>query len=253
MPMGAMGAGGGMPAMSSGLTREQAWEISLARTAKNLLIQYGREQRPEVKEKLKSDLRAILHQQFRLQHQRRDAELARVERRLADLRTRLKKRGDAQSTIVDRRLEQLVNDVDGLGWSAEELPDNLFNDGGLGMMLPGMGMGMGRPGMMGSGGMPPPAVGGTLDGGSGIVGGAGVLDNPAGAADVAPAPAVSPAGVTPIEPGGADLAPPGAAGLPASPGTGTPGQPGPNGPESAGAPSTSDALPMPIVPATVPK
>ena len=135
---GMMSSGMGRPGMSGmaagmgtrAMTKSQQEEIQLAHQAKVLLNQYGKELRAEVKEKLKSDLRAVLHRQFRLQHQRRDAELRSIERRLADLRSKLKKRGDAQSTIVDRRLEQLISDIDGLGWTTEDVPDNLFLEPG---------------------------------------------------------------------------------------------------------------------------
>lgn len=130
---GMMAPGMGMGGMPGGIrmpTKSQLEENQLAHQAKVLLNQYGKESRAEVKEKLKSDLRAVLHRQFRLQHQRRDAELRSIERRLADLRSKLKKRGDAQSTIVDRRLEQLISDIDGLGWTTEDVPDNLFLEPG---------------------------------------------------------------------------------------------------------------------------
>lgn len=233
-PMGMMG-GGGMSGMApGGLTQSQIEEIKLARHAKALLSRYSQEQKPENKEKIKSELRSVLHRQFRLQHQRRDAELTRIEKRLADLRSRLKKRGDAQSTIVDRRLEQLVNDVDGLGWSADEIPDNLFNEGGMGsMMMPGMpGMGMmpaggatGAPGVLGG------AIGG---GGFGTVseadtgGGSDVLDpnalpSPPNGATTAPG-SLEGSGTsnespeTPNPLGATPPAPPGADAVPATPG-----------------------------------
>lgn len=151
-PGGMMGSGMGMPGMpgmgmgTRPMSKSQQEEMQLAFQAKALLNQYGKEPRAEVKEKLKSDLRAVLHRQFRLQHQRRDAELQSIERRLADLRSKLKKRGDAQSTIVDRRLEQLISDIDGLGWTTEDVPDNLFLEpvslppmSGSGMMGPAPG------------------------------------------------------------------------------------------------------------------
>lgn len=163
-------SGMGMAGMTSAPNQSQIEEYRLAQQAKGLLRRYSLEEKAELREKTKSELRAVLHRQFRLQHQRRDAELTKIEKRLADLRSRLKKRGDAQSTIVDRRLEQLVNDVDGLGWSAEEIPDNLFNEGGMGSMMM---MPMGS--MPGMGSMPPGGMPGALGGfGSGGIGGGGL-------------------------------------------------------------------------------
>lgn len=207
--MGMMGGGMGMPGMGPGLTQSQIEEIKLARHAKMLLSRYSHEQKAESKEKIKSELRAVLHQQFRLQHQRRDAELTKIEKRLADLRSRLKKRGDAQSTIVDRRLEQLVSDVDGLGWSAEEIPDNLFNEGGMGLMMPGMGP-MGGAGSMMPPGFAPPTGGlGTAPAGGG---GTGSVSAP----EAGEVPrALEPDSLTPPKEGSSDL--PAVPGLPGTP------------------------------------
>ncbi len=246
-----MGSGmrGGMSSMmgSSGMSKSQIEEINLARHAKALLGRYGKEQNPEVKDKIKTELRSVLHQQFRLQHQRRDGELAKVERRLADLRSRLKKRGDAQSTIVDRRLEQLVNDVDGLGWSAEEVPDNLFTEGGTGsMMMPGMGGMPGGDPMGPRGGSPvnpfdasPPPAGFAIPAPddslspeepiSNVPGSGSLSPPPVGTGAPpppsagAPTPPVGPATTTPQAPSsGAPGGVPGLPTLPEAPGTGVP-------------------------------
>ena len=204
---GMMSSGMGRPGMSGmaagmgtrAMTKSQQEEIQLAHQAKVLLNQYGKELRAEVKEKLKSDLRAVLHRQFRLQHQRRDAELRSIERRLADLRSKLKKRGDAQSTIVDRRLEQLISDIDGLGWTTEDVPDNLF--------LEPVGpppMGFGPMGMGGAGSGTFPGLGVRLFPGSSGTTPHPVLDFD----DIPSAPPLKPGANVPVPAGGAPGAAP---------------------------------------------
>lgn len=275
---GGMGPGMGMPGMGpGGLTQSQIEEIKLARHAKTLLSRYSHEQTPEVKEKIKSELRSVLHRQFRLQHQRRDAELSKIEKRLADLRSRLKKRGDAQSTIVDRRLEQLVSDVDGLGWSAEEIPDNLFNEGGMGsMMMPGMGAIGGAGSMMapGQGNMMRNSFGRPSGLGSGLgAGGAGtgnVVDPDAGELPGAldpnsptppregfsDLPGLPGAPVEKTVPDGAKILPPDLPAIPATPDLSiepsAPGSPGGIPPATVpgtGAPPNNPAAPVPTEPA----
>lgn len=262
-PMGMMSGVGmppGMSGMGSSLTPGQIEEVNLAQHAKNLLSRYGKELKAEEKEKIKSELRAVLHRQFRLQHERRDAELVRIERRLADLRSRLKKRSDAQSTIVDRRLEQLVNDVDGLGWNVQEVPDNLFNDTyGTGGMMGMPGMGGGAPWGVGtsSGGQ----LGGAPGSADGAEGGAGVapperLNPPAIPSSEPPAPGTSGAsGVPSAEPAAANPILPPPAGLPVPPGATPEGASVPGGAPPAVDPTATDpaaAVPAPAAPIVPP-
>lgn len=92
-------------------------EGELTREAEELLSQYAGSDDAAEQKKLKADLRQALAKQFDVQKQRRELELARIEERVRKLREQLKKRTDARETIVDRRLEQLVNDAEGLGWT----------------------------------------------------------------------------------------------------------------------------------------
>jgi hypothetical protein len=92
-------------------------EGELARTSEDLLSQYAATDKAEEQKRLKTELRETLAKQFDVQRQRRELELARVEERIKKVREQLKKRNDARDTIIDRRLEQLINDADGLGWT----------------------------------------------------------------------------------------------------------------------------------------
>jgi hypothetical protein len=129
----------------------QMAEMEFAAQARELLKRYGTDPRPDVQADLKQALRQCLVAQFDLQHRRRDEELQRVEKRVAELRVKLKRRAEAVNTIVDRRLEQLISDVDGLGWGADDLPQDLFETTSPGPSMPGRSMDnlkMGAPGKM---------------------------------------------------------------------------------------------------------
>jgi hypothetical protein len=49
-------------------------------------------------------------------------ELADLERQMAELQNLLKKRQKAKSEIIDRRMDQLIQDAEGLGWTAPGSP-----------------------------------------------------------------------------------------------------------------------------------
>jgi hypothetical protein len=93
-------------------------EHELERQSHDLIRKYSDNEDSQVREKAKTALREMLTKQFGLQNQRRELELKRVEERLSKLREQLKRRTDARDQIVDQRLQQLVNEADGLGWTA---------------------------------------------------------------------------------------------------------------------------------------
>jgi predicted RNase H-like nuclease (RuvC/YqgF family) len=92
-------------------------EHELARQSDDLVRQYGDTEDYGQREKLRGQMRELLVKQFEAQQQRREKELSNVEQRLSKLREQLKKRTSARDTIVDRRLENLTSDADGLGWT----------------------------------------------------------------------------------------------------------------------------------------
>jgi hypothetical protein len=127
--------GGGFPGMASMMARTgmaddddpemnalfQA-EANLAGDAAEILSQFADAGNDPDRKRLSADLRANLAKQFDVQRQRRELELARVEERVRKLREQIKKRNDARETIIDRRVDLLINDADGLGWSAPASP-----------------------------------------------------------------------------------------------------------------------------------
>jgi flagellar motility protein MotE (MotC chaperone) len=93
-------------------------EAELAQASDDVLSQYAAADKPEDQKRLKAELRDALAKQFDVQRQERELELARVEERIKKVRDQLNKRNAAREWIVDRRLDQLINAVDGLGWTA---------------------------------------------------------------------------------------------------------------------------------------
>ncbi|MDB5391283.1 MAG: hypothetical protein JWM11_6929 [Planctomycetaceae bacterium] len=217
----------GMPEMGrSYYTDSQLAEMQLAAQARDMLKNYSAATNAETQASLKKSLRDVLNAQFDLQHRRRDEELQRIEKRLVDLRSKLAKRADAKGTIVDRRHEQIISDIDGLGWGADDLPHDLFDVGMPGgpppgmmgtRMMPGMPYGTGSSGggaMVPGGEIRPPSSGkgrGALS--KPKTGTAVPHGTPPGTQSPAKVPGRGPMGVlpTPIE----ELAPvPGTAALP---------------------------------------
>src|SRR5262249_16126341 len=94
-------------------------EAELAHQSVELSARYASSEDVAEQKKIKAELRETLVKQFDVQKQRRELELARIEERVRKLREQIKKRNDSRETIIDRRLEQLVDDAEGLGWAPE--------------------------------------------------------------------------------------------------------------------------------------
>ena len=135
------------------------WQVDQA------LARYQQTEDETERQAIKADLTTALERQFEIQQQRRMNELAEIENRVQKLRELIEKRNQAKQTIVSKRCDQLLSELDGLGWMspAEGVPPA----GSEGMP----GMGMGAPGMMGGSGMMTP--GGGMPGMGGMPSGSG--------------------------------------------------------------------------------
>lgn len=102
--------------------RAQQWqqEQQMAIESGQLAHQLADETNSEKQAELRTKLAGILEKQFDASQKRREAEIAAIEQQLTRLKGTLKKRADARREIIDRRLEQLTREADGLGWSAPE-------------------------------------------------------------------------------------------------------------------------------------
>lgn len=97
------------------LTRQdQQLEAEAQSLERQLADAENEKQRADLKEKLTS----TLEKQFDTQQKLRELEVSRIEARVRKLRGMIQRRGDSRRKIIDNRLEQLLNDAEGLGWSS---------------------------------------------------------------------------------------------------------------------------------------
>lgn len=101
------------PEMAKLIEGEGEW----SQQVDEILARYAESEDATEQKKIRAELREALAKQFDVQKQRRELELARIEERIKKLRDQIKKRNDARDTIIDRRLDQLVNEAEGLGWA----------------------------------------------------------------------------------------------------------------------------------------
>jgi hypothetical protein len=94
-----------------------AEESKLEREASGLVSAYARTDDDGQRVKLKKKLADVLEKQFDQQQKRREAEVARVEAQVKKLRQLMSKRGEARESIISRRLDQLLREAEGLGWT----------------------------------------------------------------------------------------------------------------------------------------
>jgi hypothetical protein len=92
-------------------------EAQASQESAELLSRYAATNNAADQKELKVKLRTALEDQFRVQLKRQQLELARIEERVRKLREQFKKRNDTRDTIIDRRLDQLINEAEGLGWT----------------------------------------------------------------------------------------------------------------------------------------
>jgi hypothetical protein len=108
---------GGQRTSNPELDKLVAEEGRLEGETANLVGEYSRTEDEAQRSKTKAKLAATLEKQFELQQKRRDLEVAHIEAQLKKLREIMRKRGEARQTIVDKRLDQLLREADGLGWT----------------------------------------------------------------------------------------------------------------------------------------
>jgi hypothetical protein len=92
-------------------------EVTAEREVNRLTKEYAKTEGNEARTKVKEKLAVALEKQFGAQQKRRDLELDRVEKQVKKLRDLMKKRDEERKAIIDRRLDQLVREADGLGWA----------------------------------------------------------------------------------------------------------------------------------------
>ena len=99
------------------LSKLRQADAAMGRQEEQLISRYAASDDAEQRSAIKAELAEHLTNHFSVQEQIRDRELARVEARIKKLRELTQKRRDAQRTIIEQRLDQLLRDADGLGWT----------------------------------------------------------------------------------------------------------------------------------------
>jgi hypothetical protein len=92
-------------------------ESSLDGQVHDLVGEYAATQDEGKRAAIKAKLAPLLDKQFDLQQKRRELEVARLEAQIKKVRDLMKKRAEGQKSIVEKRLDQILRDADGLGWT----------------------------------------------------------------------------------------------------------------------------------------
>lgn len=93
--------------------QDQAHEQS----ARQLIQQYRAAESGTDRSDLQEKLATTVREHFETRQQLREKELAALEARVRRLRELHDKREDAKDEIVEQRVEQLIREAEGLGWS----------------------------------------------------------------------------------------------------------------------------------------
>jgi len=88
-----------------------------------LVHDYVKAEKDDEKKDIRKKLADHLGKQFDAHMEQQQKELTALEKQIADLRAILKKRQDAKTDIIDRRMDQLIRDAEGLGWTAPGSPN----------------------------------------------------------------------------------------------------------------------------------
>jgi hypothetical protein len=95
-------------------------DAQLAGESQQLIEQYAGAADDERRAKLREQLAGTLDRQFDAQQKLRELEVSRIEARVKKLRGLIDKRNMAKRTIIDKRLDQLIRDAEGLGWNSPD-------------------------------------------------------------------------------------------------------------------------------------
>jgi hypothetical protein len=91
-----------------------------------LARKYVKAEKEEDKRELRKQITELLGKQFDQHVKQQENELDELEKQVASLKALLRKRKEARTTIIDRRLEQLIQEAEGLGWNTSSGPRGGF-------------------------------------------------------------------------------------------------------------------------------
>jgi hypothetical protein len=127
-PPPAAGGVAGLPG-ASGFETMTLWDqkINAHHRASELARGYVKAEKESEKREIRQKLTDVLNEQFDEHMQHQQKELEDLEKQIAELRAVLKKRSAAKAAIVDRRIEQMIQDADGMGWTAPGSPHGYYS------------------------------------------------------------------------------------------------------------------------------
>lgn len=123
----------------SSLQKLEQRSMAVARSLQGALTMFT-EDHPTVK-KMRAELRMVIEQSFQLRLQAQEREVAALTQRLAQVKHRLRRRGELRDRIIDRRLNELTGEGDETLWDpapqtlprpSRQVPQNGFNPFGGG-------------------------------------------------------------------------------------------------------------------------
>jgi uncharacterized protein YgbK (DUF1537 family) len=103
---------------SDELAQLNALDAKLGQEADSLAKQLAESTDGKRRDEIKAKLQETLVEQFDTQQKVRELEVSRIEAKVKKLRDVISKRNDARRTIIEKRLDQLVREADGLGWNS---------------------------------------------------------------------------------------------------------------------------------------
>jgi len=116
-PRGAYDKGEKQPSLDMEMDKLVTQEAVAEREVASLMESYAHTEGDTERSQIKSKVAAALEKAFDLQQKRRELELSRVEARVKKIRELMQRRSDARQSIIDKRLDQLLREADGLGWT----------------------------------------------------------------------------------------------------------------------------------------
>ena len=108
-----------------GFPQGGSYARNLSQETVQLAQQYVKATKEDEKKEIRKKLTDVLSQQFDQRLQQQQKEVDDLEKQIASLKDVLKKRTAAKATIVERRIDQLVQEAEGLGWNNPSSPHGM--------------------------------------------------------------------------------------------------------------------------------
>lgn len=124
MPGGGMMGSGGMMGGGMGGFAGPGPDAELEHSVRILLGDYASKKDDDAKKKVVDEITEAVTKQFEIRQEARERELKRLEAQIKRLREMHQKRNEQKDRIITERVQQMIRDVDGLGWGAGPIEIN---------------------------------------------------------------------------------------------------------------------------------